>query len=1384
MVAATQNTNNTTIRSILLEEKLIGSNFTNWYRNLRIVLRYEKKMKFVEQPIGPAPDPETADPDTIDKYYETVNLEQEVACLMLSIKAFHACKEEDGQSVSSYLLKMKSYLDTLERLGYAMPNKLGVSLILNSLNKDYDQFAQNYNMHNMGKTLVELHAMLKLHEKGIPKKVETSAVLAIREGRIQKDKKKPQGAKGKDKGKNKLAYAPKAKIPSPPKRDNPEKDSICHHCKEVGHQRRNCSSYHAELKKRKNASVASTSGIFTIELYAFPNKSWVYDTGCGTHICNTSQGLRESRKLKHGALSLYMGNGMRAAVEAIRSFNFILPNNVFYFNAIPRDGIYEIDMHNLYPNVSSMYNVSNKRAKHALDSYYLWHCHLGHINKKRMDMLQRDGLLQPTYKESHEKCKSCISGKMARKPFPHQVERAKDLLGLIHTDVCGPFRTVSREGANYFITFIDDFSRYGFVYLMKHKHEVFETFKGFTTSSPLKRIIRPRIRNMIQLKRTYQIMEENEDKKSVRRSYGKTMPETKEEKRYLGIGEGLVSQSVITHNTAYQADDLDAYDSDCDEFSTAKVVLMANLSRYGSDVLSAVLYSHNTNNDMLNKSVQEMPYFEPSQFVEHPDAEIHNFGKRFIPQQELSAEQAFWFQMSNPPIESSDPSLSKWDVSFELPKTRTTLSALTEDLLNEITEVQTVFDQMETVVQQYSVDKRCLEIANNQALNENDRLLEQIISHDIVNIVMNSSVDINASVDVNVNPVETCNKKLKGKDIVDNAAQVSNATTIASGMYKLDPVPLAPMVKNNRESHIYYLKHTMEQAAILREIVEQAKSLNPLDRHLTLPVRNCCDYAINKKKIVRYADLSPSSCNFLMWTNRPSLSSIGVKPSTNASRSKPLGNTKNDRISRLPRSLFYFHIECMFDADLAYEITATKEMPIREPIPLNVVAQEPLVTRVYTRRPKVPKSVTTSNPKVAKSKTANKMDTHGLLRKNYVRKFLRALHPKWRAKVTAIEVSKDLTSLSLNELIGNLKVHETIIKKDSEIVKAKGERKPLALKAKKESSDEECSTSGSEDEEYAIVVRDFKKLFKRRGRFARQPRNDKKTFQRSRDDKNGKGDRKCFRCGHPNHLIGEMSDSGEDDDEKVKDETCLVAQASSEVSKSSELQVSKSSELQVSKSSELQVSRPNGDALRKCILEGPYTPTTVVVLAVPATENSPAVPEQTTVETVLNMSPANKAHFESEKEAIHLILTGIRDEIYSTVDACKTAHEMWEAIERLQQGESLNIQDVKTNLFWEFGQFTSHDGETIESYYIRFYKMMNEIIRNNLTVAKMQVNVQFLQQLQPKWSRFVIIVKQQHKLDEVSYHKLFNILKQYQKEVNELRVERIAKNANPLALVL
>nr|GEZ52378.1 retrotransposon protein, putative, Ty1-copia subclass [Tanacetum cinerariifolium] len=239
--------------------------------------------------------------------------------------------------------------------------------------------------------------------------------------------------------KNKQAYAPKPKIPPPPKRENPAKDSISHECGEIGHWKRNCPQYLAELmKKKKNtASGAGGSGVFVIELNTILNRSWIYDTGC------------------------------------------VSRNNVVYFCAIPRDGIFEIDLSNSLTNESSVYAVSNKRAKLDLDSALLWHCRLGHISKKRIEMLQHDRLLNSSDLRAFEKCVFCMFGKMAMKPYKHQVERAKDLLGLIHTNVCGPFKIMSRQRASYFITFTDDFSRYGYVYLLKHKHEVFETFKVF-----------------------------------------------------------------------------------------------------------------------------------------------------------------------------------------------------------------------------------------------------------------------------------------------------------------------------------------------------------------------------------------------------------------------------------------------------------------------------------------------------------------------------------------------------------------------------------------------------------------------------------------------------------------------------------------------------------------------------------------------------------------------------------------------------------------------------------------------------------------------------------------------------------------------------------------
>ncbi|GJT43204.1 retrotransposon protein, putative, ty1-copia subclass [Tanacetum coccineum] len=308
---------------------------------------------------------------------------------------------------------MKAYLDQMERLDYPMPLVLGVNLILTSLSKDYDKFVQNYNMYGMGKTIPELHAMLKLAEKCIPKKAP--AVLAIRQ-----------------------AYDLRHKIPPPAKKEHPAKDTEFHYCHKLGHWKSNFPLYLAGLKKNK-ANMSSTSGTF----------------------------------------GLYVGNGNRAAVEAIGSFDLILPSvmvlvldnchfspsitrgvislsclcdngflhkftnngaisvskdNVFYFNVIPRYGIFEIDMQNHVSNERSIYSCSNKKSKHNLDSTFLWHCHLGHINKKRVAKLQHDGLLKSIDDESFDVCISCLSGKMVRKPFTHASERADDLLGIIHSD--------------------------------------------------------------------------------------------------------------------------------------------------------------------------------------------------------------------------------------------------------------------------------------------------------------------------------------------------------------------------------------------------------------------------------------------------------------------------------------------------------------------------------------------------------------------------------------------------------------------------------------------------------------------------------------------------------------------------------------------------------------------------------------------------------------------------------------------------------------------------------------------------------------------------------------------------------------------------------------
>ncbi|GJV99286.1 retrovirus-related pol polyprotein from transposon TNT 1-94 [Tanacetum coccineum] len=177
--------------------------------------------------------------------------------------------------------------------------------------------------------------------------------------------------------------------------------------------------------------------------------------------------------------------------------------------------------------------------------------------------------------------------------------------------------------------------------------------------------------------------------------------------------------------------------------------------------------------------------------------------------------------------------------------------------------------------------------------------------------------------------------------------------------------------------------------------------------------------------------------------------------------------------------------------------------------------------------------------------------------------------------------------------------------------------------------------------------------------------------------------------------------------------------------------------------------KPNNELIHYCLQNPPYKFkwTEKIVLVA---EGSSETTTKGYMENYKNVSQDIQNQLNAEAGAIQIILTGIDNDIYSTVDACPNACEMWKAIERLKQGESINVQDLETNLYWEFGKFTSRGGESLESYYSRFYKMMNELSQE---------------------------------LKTVSYHKLYDILKQHQNEVNEIRAERLARTANPLALV-
>ncbi|GJW08186.1 retrovirus-related pol polyprotein from transposon TNT 1-94 [Tanacetum coccineum] len=210
-------------------------------------------------------------------------------------------------------------------------------------------------------------------------------------------------------------------------------------------------------------------------------------------------------------------------------------------------------------------------------------------------------------------------------------------------------------------------------------------------------------------------------------------------------------------------------------------------------------------------------------------------------------------------------------------------------------------------------------------------------------------------------------------------------------------------------------------------------------------------------------------------------------------------------------------------------------------------------------------------------------------------------------------------------------------------------------------------------------------------------------------------------------------------------------------------------------------SRPNGKLIYNSIMNGPY-----VRRMIPEpgdADREVPVPETLHEQTDDELTVAEIKQMEADDQAIQTILLGLPEDIYAAVDSCETAQEIWLRVQQMMKGSDIGIQEKKAKLFNEWERFTSTDGESIESYYHRFSKLMNDFKRNKHFPEKIASNLKFLNNLQPEWSRHVTIVHQTKDLHTTDYTQLYDFLKYNQKEVDDQRAERLAKTHDPLALM-